>query len=27
VHHSKKSFTEELNEFMEKYGWSFIKET
>ncbi|MFH0865974.1 MAG: transposase [Bacteroidota bacterium] len=24
-HHSKKSFTEKVNEFMEKYGWSFIK--
>ncbi len=25
-HHSKKSFTEEVNEFMKKYGWSIIKE-
>lgn len=25
-HHSKKSFTDEVNEFMEKYGWNFIKE-
>jgi putative transposase len=25
-HHSNKSFTDEVNEFMEKYGWSFIKE-
>lgn len=24
-HHAKKTFTEEVNEFMEKYGWSFIK--
>jgi len=24
-HHTKKSFTNEVNEFMEKYGWSFIK--
>ena len=27
THHSKKSFTEEVNEFMKKYGWTFIKET
>ena len=26
-HHKKKSFTEEVNEFMEKYGWSFEKES
>ncbi len=26
THHSKKSFTEEVNEFMKKYGWTFIKE-
>ena len=25
-HHRQKSFTEEVNEFMEKNGWSFIKE-
>jgi putative transposase len=25
-HHSKKSFSEEINGFMEKYGWTFIKE-
>jgi putative transposase len=25
-HHYRKSFTKEVNEFMEKYGWSFIKE-
>ena len=25
-HHSKKSFSDEINEFMEKYGWSFLKE-
>ena len=24
-HHSKKSFTDEINGFMEKNGWSFIK--
>ncbi len=24
-HHSKKSFSYEINEFMEKYGWSFVK--
>ncbi|BAX81747.1 IS200/IS605 family transposase [Labilibaculum antarcticum] len=24
-HHSKQSFTDEINVFMEKYGWSFIK--
>ena len=24
-HHTKRSFTDEVNEFMEKYGWSFIK--
>ena len=26
VHHSKKTFADEVNGFMEKYGWSFIKE-
>jgi len=26
VHHSKKTFTDEVNGFMEKYGWSFVKE-
>jgi REP element-mobilizing transposase RayT len=25
-HHSKESFTDEVNEFMKKYGWNFIKE-
>ena len=25
VHHSKKTFTDEVNGLMEKYGWSFIK--
>ena len=25
-HHSKKSFTDEVDDFMKKYGWSFIKE-
>ncbi len=25
-HHSKNTFTDEVNEFMRKYGWSFIKE-
>lgn len=25
-HHSKKTFNDEVNEFMVKYGWSFIKE-
>lgn len=24
-HHSKNTFTEEVDEFMEKHGWSFIK--
>jgi putative transposase len=24
-HHSKKSFDEEINEFMEKYGWNLMK--
>jgi REP element-mobilizing transposase RayT len=24
-HHTKRSFTDEVNKFMEKYGWSFIK--
>jgi len=26
-HHRTKSFTEEVNDFMEKYGWSFSKES
>ncbi|RPH34302.1 MAG: IS200/IS605 family transposase [Bacteroidales bacterium] len=26
-HHKKKTFTEEVNEFMEKYGWALIKAT
>ena len=26
-HHKIKSFTEEVNDFMEKYGWSFSKES
>ena len=25
-HHSKKTFVQEVNEFMEKYGWTLIKE-
>ena len=25
IHHSRNSFTEEMNDFMEKHGWSFIK--
>lgn len=25
LHHSKQSFKEEIDDFMEKYGWSFIK--
>ena len=25
-HHSKKSFSEEVEEFMTKYGWEYIKE-
>ena len=25
-HHKTKSFAEEINEFMDKYGWSYIKE-
>ena len=25
-HHSSKTFTKEVDEFMEKYGWSFVKE-
>jgi putative transposase len=25
-HHSKQSFTDEINVFMNKYGWDFIKE-
>jgi len=25
-HHKKKAFTEEVNEFMEKYGWALINE-
>lgn len=24
-HHSKRFFADEINEFMEKYGWSFIR--
>jgi len=24
-HHQKKSFNEEVNEFMEKYGWVLVK--
>ena len=24
-HHRKKSFTEEVNDFMEKYGWKYIE--
>ncbi len=24
VHHEKKSFKEEIDEFMEKYGWSYV---
>ena len=26
LHHSKQSFSEEINVFMEKYGWSFIQD-
>ncbi|MSQ45534.1 MAG: hypothetical protein EXR24_00935 [Ignavibacteria bacterium] len=26
LHHSIKSFKEEVNEFMEKYGWKYIQE-
>ena len=26
-HHRIKSFTEEVNDFMEKYGWSFSEES
>ncbi len=25
-HHSKKAFADEIDDFMKKYGWSFIKE-
>ncbi len=25
LHHSKHSFTDEINVFMKKYGWSFVK--
>jgi len=25
IHHSRNSFKEEVNDFMEKHGWSFIK--
>ncbi|PKP31255.1 MAG: transposase [Bacteroidetes bacterium HGW-Bacteroidetes-16] len=25
IHHSRNSFTEEMNDFMEKHGWSFIR--
>ena len=27
AHHTQKSFTDEVNKFMEKYEWSFINET
>jgi putative transposase len=27
LHHTKKTFAEELRDFKEKYGWSFIKES
>jgi hypothetical protein len=27
MHHSKNTFTEEVNDFMEKYGWSLVKES
>jgi hypothetical protein len=26
-HHAKKSFAEEIDEFMAKYGWNLIKES
>jgi len=26
IHHSNQSFESEINNFMEKYGWSFLKE-
>jgi len=26
IHHSNQSFESEINKFMEKYGWSFLKE-
>ena len=26
IHHSKETFTEEIDGFMKKYGWSYIKE-
>ncbi len=26
THHSKKTFSDEINGFMEKYGWSFVKD-
>jgi len=26
LHHQKRTLTEEVNEFMQKYGWEFIKE-
>lgn len=26
AHHSKKPFSEEVNEFIEKYGWALVKE-
>ena len=26
THHSKRLFTDEINDFMEKHGWSFIQE-
>jgi len=25
-HHSKKSFSDEINEFIEKYGWALVKD-
>jgi putative transposase len=25
VHHAKKSFSDEVDEFMNKYGWTYIK--
>lgn len=26
LHHKKKTFTQEINEFMQKYGWTYVKE-
>jgi putative transposase len=26
IHHAKKSFKQEINEFMKKYGWEIIKD-